>query len=114
MKKISISGQITILFSFVLILSAVLFTTVTLNRIKYVAEQETYSRLITYSTLLESHSQDPQIEFKDMQIGFAKIRNKNLVFSADLSQYMSEAEFKKIVEDAYKQTTPPIIKRKMI
>lgn len=114
MKKLSISGQITLLFSFILILSAALFITVTLNRIGYVAEEETYSRLITYSTLLDAHSQDPNVEVKDMQIGFVKIRDKEIIFSTDVKQYLSETEFKTILEDAYKQSNRPVIKRKMI
>ena len=61
MKKLSISGQIAILFTFILIISAVSFTSITLIRLKDVAEQETYSRLITYSALLNAHTQDPNV-----------------------------------------------------
>ncbi|MDE5546007.1 MAG: hypothetical protein K2I88_00935 [Anaeroplasmataceae bacterium] len=113
MKKLSITGQIALLFSFVLIISAALFTTVTLNRLKFVAEQETYSRLITYSSLLDSHDQRPETVIKDMEIGFVKIREKAIVYSNDIHSYMSEAELKTVLE-SFKNQNKPVIKRKMI
>lgn len=113
MKKLSITGQIAILFSFVLIISAALFTTVTVNRLKYVAEQETYSRLITYSSLLDSHDERPDAVIKDMQIGFVQIKGKEIVYSIDISSYMSDKELQNILESFVKQNKPSI-KRKMI
>lgn len=113
MKKLSITGQIAILFSFVLIISAALFTTVTLNRLKYVAEQETYSRLITYSSLLDSHNQRPDEVIKDIQVGFVKLREEVILYSNDISSYMSEKELRSILT-AFSKQTKPTIHRKMI
>ena len=86
MKKLSITGQIALLFSFVLIISAALFTTVTLNRLKFVAEQETYSRLMTYSSLLDSHNQRPDEVIRDMEIGFVKT-NETTIYTNDTVSY---------------------------
>ncbi|MDE5856452.1 MAG: HAMP domain-containing histidine kinase [Anaeroplasmataceae bacterium] len=113
MKKLSITGQIAILFSFVLIISAALFTTVTVSRLKYVAEQETYSRLITYSSLLDSHEARPDAVIKDMQIGFVQIKEQEIVYSNDISDYMSEKELQNVLESFVKQNKSSI-KRKII
>lgn len=115
MKKLSISGQLALLFSFILILSAALFTTVTLNRLKFVAEQETYSRLVTYSALLEAHTKDPNIEFKDMEVGYVKYRENAVVFSTDISDYLTVDELEMILKEAYSfQGKKPVMNRKMI
>ncbi|MBD5390835.1 HAMP domain-containing histidine kinase [bacterium] len=116
MKKLSISGQLTLLFSFILILSAALFTTVTLNRLKFVAEQETYSRLITYSALLETHSKDPNINFKDMEVGYVKYKDGMVVYSTDISNYLTDTELDKIIRDVfpYLQEKKQMVNRKMI
>ncbi|MDE6656938.1 MAG: HAMP domain-containing histidine kinase [Anaeroplasmataceae bacterium] len=113
MKKLSITSQIAILFSFVLIISAALFTTVTVSRLKYVAEQEIYSRLITYSSLLDSHTQRPDTVIKDMQIGFVKIKGEEVVYSSDISSYMSDKELNSIL-DSYLNQPQKVIKRRMI
>lgn len=115
MKKLSISGQIAILFSFILVISALAFTSITLGRLKYVAEQETYSRLITYSALLDAHTQDPDVDFDDMEVGFVKVRGGIVLASTDISSYLSKIELEKIIQDALNtHSTNPIIKRKMI
>ncbi|MDE6408034.1 MAG: HAMP domain-containing histidine kinase [Anaeroplasmataceae bacterium] len=112
MKKLSITGQIALLFSFVLIISAALFTTVTLNRLKFVAEQETYSRLMTYSSLLDSHDQMPSEVIKDMEIGFVKTSDTG-ISTNDISSFMTMRELKTIL-DQFKNQDKPVIKRKMI
>ncbi len=104
MKKLSLTGQIAILFTFVLMFSASLFTLVTLSRLKSVAEDETYSRLITYSSLLESHNQNPNAVIKDMPIGFVKLEADNIIFSTDLSSYINEDELKNLINLGIKQT----------
>ncbi|MDE6660394.1 MAG: HAMP domain-containing histidine kinase [Anaeroplasmataceae bacterium] len=112
MKKLSITGQIALLFSFVLIISAALFTIVTLNRLKFVAEQETYSRLMTYSSLLDSHSQRPEDVIRDMEIGFIKTEEAT-IYTNDISSYMSEKELKNVL-DHFMNQNKPVIKRRMI
>ncbi|MDE7105704.1 MAG: HAMP domain-containing histidine kinase [Anaeroplasmataceae bacterium] len=113
MKKLSITSQIAILFSFVLIISAALFTTVTVNRLKYVAEQETYSRLIAYSSLLDSHPQRPDTVIRDMQIGFVKVNGNEILYSSDISSYMSDKELNTILDSYLKGPAKPI-KRRMV
>lgn len=113
MKKLSIASQIAILFSFVLIISAALFTIVTVNRLKYVAEQEIYSRLFAYSSLLDSHPQRPDTAIKDMEIGFVKVKEKDILYSTDISSYMSEKELNMILDSYWNEPAKPI-KRKMV
>lgn len=112
MKKLSISGQIAILFTFVLIISAVLFTSITLSRLKYVAEQETYSRLVTYSALMNTHTQNPDVDFTDMEVGFVKIRGDKIVYSRDITNYLTEEELNEIITKAFSLSTPKTIKKK--
>ena len=115
MKKLSISGQIAILFTFILIISAVSFTSITLIRLKDVAEQETYSRLITYSALLNAHTQDPNVDFDDMKVGFVKVRGGLVMASTDITSYLSPKELEKIIEEAIAvQKDTSIVKRKII
>ncbi|MDE7263503.1 MAG: HAMP domain-containing histidine kinase [Anaeroplasmataceae bacterium] len=114
MKKLSITGQIAVLFSFALIISASLFTIITLNRLKYVAEQETYSRLITYSALLESHTQNPDTVIKDIPVGFVKIRKDEIIYSNDISSFMSEKELIFVIEQVSTQSKKPVITKKLV
>ncbi len=103
MKKLSLTGQIAILFTFVLMVSASLFTLVTLTRLRAVAEEETYSRLITYSSLLDSHNQNPNAVIKDLPIGFVKIEGNNIIYSTKLSSYINEEELEKLIDSSVKQ-----------
>lgn len=112
MKKLSLSGQIALLFFVILLLSASLFTSVTLTRIRVMAEQETYSRLITYSTLINNHAQGTNIDLKDMQIGFVKIKNGNIVYSTDVSAYVNKEEIESIFADAASKDSRKVITRK--
>ena len=112
MKKLSITGQIALLFSFVLMISAALFTIVTLNRLKFVAEQETYSRLMTYSSLLDLHEQRPNEVIQDMEIGFIKT-SEATIYTKDISSYMSEKELRNVL-DHFSSQNKPVLKRKMI
>lgn len=113
MKKLSLSGQIAILFTFILMVSASLFTLVTLTRLKAVAEDETYSRLITYSSLLEAHNQNPNAVIKDMPIGFVKIEENIIIYSTDVASYLNQSELENIVGIGLQQTNH-IVKSKVI
>ena len=55
MRKISIGNQIVLLFLSVILVSVSLFSVVTLSRIRIIAEEETYTRLIAYSKIFESN-----------------------------------------------------------
>ena len=112
MKKLSLSGQIALLFFIVLLLSASLFTSVTLTRIRFMAEQETYSRLITYSTLINNHAQGTDIDLKDMQIGFVKMKNGNIIYSTNVSAYANKEEIDSIFADAASKDSRKVITRK--
>lgn len=101
MRKLSISSQIVILFILILLMSALSFTTITLSRIHYIAEEETYSRLVTYSTLFNSNNlgtSDDIVDFRDMEVAFVKYEESEFVFSQDIKSYINEADFNRILE----------------
>ncbi len=105
MKKISISGQIVLLFMLVLLFSATAFTIITLTRMYTVAEEETYSRLITYSTLVNSQQMtDESIDFRDMDVVYIQYRNGVLIYSNDIGDYISEDKTKELLDMATNKT----------
>ena len=82
-------------------MSALSFTTITLSRIHYIAEEETYSRLVTYSTLFNSNNlgtSDDIVDFRDMEVAFVKYEESEFVFSQDIKSYINEADFNRILE----------------
>lgn len=101
MKKIPISSQIVILFLIILLLSASAFTVITSFRLHAMAEEETYSRLLAYSTLIENQGPvDPDIgDFKDMKVAFiARYSNNDLLYSNDIGLYLDEDDLATIMK----------------
>ena len=113
MKKLSISGQITIIFLIVLLFSATLFTTVTLSRIKVVAENETYTRLVTYSALVDNHTLDPNVDFSDMKVAFIKIKKDGFFYSDDIEKYINDADYQEIIKSIERTQENSIISKKI-
>ena len=54
MKKLSISGQLITIFVFIMLIASSLFAVVTFSTVYFVAENEVYSRLSTYSYMLNN------------------------------------------------------------
>lgn len=105
MKKTSITSQIVILFVLILLLSATAFTTLTLSRIYILAEEETYSRLVTYSALLDAHNQNPEqelIDFPDMEIAYIKVSPNHILSSQDVNKFLNKDDFNYIIEHVNK------------
>ncbi|MDE6946553.1 MAG: HAMP domain-containing histidine kinase [Anaeroplasmataceae bacterium] len=113
MKKLSISGQITIIFLIVLLFSATLFTTVTLSRIKVMAENETYTRLVTYSALVDNHTLDPNVDFSDMKVAFIKIKKDGFFYSDDIEKYINDADYQEIIKSIERTQENSIISKKI-
>lgn len=109
MKKTSITSQLVILFVLILLLSATAFTTLTLSRIHMLAEEETYSRLMTYSSLLDAHNQNPEqdlIDFPDMEIAYIKVSANHILSSQDVQKYLSKDDFNYIIEHTNQNVKP--------
>ena len=101
MKKISISNQIVLLFLSVILISVSLFSIITLSRVRLIAEEETYTRLIAYSKIFESNfSYDEEIgEFRDMELAFI-VGDKDIYFySEDIEKYLSNSDIRKIFSE---------------
>lgn len=100
-EKIPISSQIVILFLIILLLSASAFTVITSFRLHAMAEEETYSRLLAYSTLIENQGPvDPDIgDFRDMKVAFiARYSNNDLLYSNDIGLYLDEDDLATIMK----------------
>lgn len=113
MKKIPIASQLIILFFTVLLASALAFTATTINRIRYIAEEETYSRLITYFTLLNSHNPENEIvDFRDMEVAFIKNEGNKTIASPDIEEYISSDDFTAICQIVSNDSKPVCNKMK--
>lgn len=116
MKKISISSQIVLLFLVVLLLSASSFTMITLSRINFIAEEETYSRLLTYSTLIGNHDV-PSIDmenFRDMEVAVIEKRTNGYLYSKDLDEYVNQENINTILSlAAEKKEMKVVISKKL-
>ncbi len=108
MRKISISSQIVILFILVLLASVSAFTGLTLVRIHFIAEDETFSRLITYSTLFDTHEITGDVDFRDMEVVYLRVENGKTIHSEDLYQYVNEDDLEKIINE-FSQAEPKYI-----
>lgn len=100
MRKISIISQIVLLFLIVVLIAVSAFSLLTLSRVRIVAEEETFTRLLAYSNILESDI--PTIsapnDFGDMEIAFIVGKNNEITYSEDLTDYLSKEDLKKVYE----------------
>lgn len=98
MRKISIISQIVLLFLVVVLIAVSAFSLLTLSRVRIIAEEETYTRLIAYSKIIESDvPTNPELnDFDDMEISFIIGRDNNIKYSDDLPDYLSKEDLKKI------------------
>ncbi len=89
MKKLNISGQLISLFVLIMLIGSILFSVVTMTTVYGVAENEVYSRLTTYSNMLNSDfgPQDKKEEvgsFPDMRLGYRIFRNGEIIDSNNI------------------------------
>jgi len=100
MRKISIISQIVLLFLIVVLIAVSAFSLLTLSRVRIVAEEETFTRLLAYSNILESDI--PTISapnnFGDMEISFIIGKNNEITYSEDLTDYLSKEDLKRVYE----------------
>ena len=100
MRKISIISQIVLLFLIVVLIAVSAFSLLTLSRVRIIAEEETFTRLLAYSNILESDI--PTIsapnDFGDMEIAFIVGKNNEITYSEDLTDYLSKEDLKKVYE----------------
>lgn len=100
MRKISIISQIVLLFLIVVLIAVSAFSLLTLSRVRIVAEEETFTRLLAYSNILESDI--PTIsapnDFGDMEIAFIVGKNNEITYSEDLTDYLSKEDLKRVYE----------------
>ena len=108
MKKLSISGQLLTLFILILLIASILFSVVTFTTVYNVAEQEVYSRLSTYSFILNSDvgPRDSRPgNFPDMEVGYY-IKRNNIEYQVSDSlytKYITDEELKTLISDINKE-----------
>lgn len=113
MKKISIRSQIVILFIVIVLISTSAFTALVLNRVNNIAERETYTRLLGYSNVVDAFETDRDpVDFRDMTIAFAKVKNNNVIKSTNIDDFLNESDSKMILEVLDKNNDKQIIFRK--
>ena len=98
MRKISISSQIIILFIMIILASSSIFTALTLSIIRVVAEEETHSRLVTFTTLVDLETEDSNVDFRDMQIEFVRKYDDQLFSSPNINKFISQNDINIIIE----------------
>lgn len=98
MRKISISSQIIILFIMIILASSSIFTALTLSIIRVVAEEETHSRLVTFTTLVDLETEDSNVDFRDMQIEFVRKYDDQLFSSPNINKFISQNDINTIIE----------------
>ena len=100
MRKISILSQIVIIFVSILLASCTifLFFTGTITRIG--AEEEVYSRLISYSSILTNYQPSDKFPIKnnDMVVEFVVIKKEVKFESQGLSTIINEEDLTRILE----------------
>ena len=100
MRKISILSQIVIIFVSILLISCTIFSflTVTITRIS--AEEEVYSRLISYSSILTNYQPNDKFPIKnnDMVVEFVVIKKDIKFESPGLTTIINEEDLLTIVE----------------
>ncbi len=113
MKKLTISAQMVVLFLFVILFSVFAFSSIIFSRIKYIAEEEMYSRLITYSTLLNANDPIVDVEFRDMDVAFICIKDNKKFYSTDILNYLNETDFDKLLSQIKNENIKPIYTGKL-
>ncbi len=110
MKKLSISGQLMTLVIFVILIASVLFSLVTFSTVYAVAQNEVYSRLSTYSYIINSEYSSPDRRergFPDMEVGFQVCRNGEVFQTSEnlYTMYIKEEELKELISKIKTEAT---------
>jgi len=106
MKKLGISSQLLTLFVFVLLVATILFSVITFSTVYFVAENEVYSRLSTYSAMLNNDfgpkdKNEKFRDFQDMEIAYYTKRNDiEFQVSDDLyTKYITQNELELLISN---------------
>lgn len=104
MKRLTISGQLITIFVFIMLIASSLFAVVTFSTVYGVAENEVYSRLSTYSYMLNNefgpqNKEERPRNFPDMNIGYLIYRNGSVFqYSTDLyTKYITNEELNTLI-----------------
>ncbi len=108
MKKLSISGQLIALFILILLIASILFSVVTFSTVYSVAEKEVYSRLSTYSYILNTDMgpRDTMTgNFPDMEVGYYTKRNNIEMQVSDslYTKYITSDELQALISEIDRQ-----------
>ncbi len=99
MKKIPLASQIFLLILLILLISTVSFSFIAIPRIKAVAEEETYARLLNYATFIEKSEDANLPQFSEREVAYVLYRNETEIFSKNWNKFISESDLNGIVSD---------------
>ena len=94
MRKLSILSQIVIIFVSILLISCTMFAFLAATITRISAEEEVYSRLISYSTIISNYQPDEKYPIKneDMHVEFVVIKRDITFESTGLSNMVNEQD----------------------
>lgn len=99
MRKINISSQLLVLFFSIILFASCAFTLITYSCITNIADKEVFSRLKTYSYLINNENTDEQaISFPDMVVGYYIKDTEKMYISDNYSQFIELEELDVILE----------------
>ena len=100
MRKLSILSQIVIIFVSILLISCTMFAFLAATITRISAEEEVYSRLISYSTIISNYQPDEKYPIKneDMHVEFVVIKRDITFESTGLSNMVNQQDLNEIIE----------------
>ena len=108
-KKLNISSQLFIIFVSILLFASCAFSIITLVSVNRIAEEQVFSRLNSYSGILNPNHEGPRgtefedgsqpLEFNDMQVGYVVVYGDN-VYQRGVESYITTEELDSLI-DAY-------------
>ena len=100
MRKLSILSQIVIIFVSILLISCTMFAFLAATITRIIAEEEVYSRLISYSTIISNYQPDEKYPIKneDMHVEFVVIKRDITFESTGLSNMVNQQDLNEIIE----------------
>jgi len=105
MKKINIVSQLTFLFFTILLFASCAFTIITISCVTVFAEREVYSRLFTYTNLIESNEYiDGENLYNEMNLGILVKKDDN-IYKSHLNDFISEEKINSIVNNLINKNT---------
>ena len=106
MKKISITSQLILLSLSVVLLVSTIFTAVSLSGIIRFAEEEVYSRLNSYASIIKTNPNNNYPGQENMDTEFYIVENNEKYQSFNISEMIDEDKLLSTIEEIKTKTIP--------